>query len=58
MALARVVAGDDEGDGDATEGDDAGAGAGDDVLDTFLVEVLDFGTSETIFVLYIIIIIS
>ena len=42
MALARVVAGDDEGDGEATEGDDAGAGAGEDVLDTFLLEVLDF----------------
>ena len=56
MALARVVAGDEDGDGDATEGDDADAGVGAEVLDTFLVEVLDFctvevGTSGTIFII-------
>ena len=59
VVLARVVAGDDEGEGDATDGDEAGAGAGAEVVDTFLVDVLDFwtvevGTSESRFVLYVI----
>ena len=42
MVLARVVAGDDDGEGDATDGDEAGAGVGAEVVDTFLVDVLDF----------------
>ena len=42
MVLARVVVGDDDGEGDATDGDEAGTGAGAEVVDTFLVDVLDF----------------